>query len=771
MSDIVITPASPNFEKLKGKLRELFELDKADLDFGIYRILRQRHREIAEFLDRHLESTVRAALASHGNVQSQQLKQELESAETAARAAGFEPDQSPKVKELRAKLAEGTDVDSAADEVYSHLLTFFARYYREGDFLGLHRSTVQGREKYMIPYNGEEVKLVWANMDQYYIKSSELLRDYTFRIRRSDLTDTLSFDFGDQPDEVVIHFKLVEGDTEKDNRKPDGKTARAFALDEGNLFEEADDQTLYIRFRYREHTTERDLQKKVNEDTEKTLYDNLPPRWRALLFASDSTYSGKDKKDKRTVLQKHLRSYTARYQFDYFIHKDLGEFLKRELDFYIKNEVVHLDDLAPDNAEVTAEQAMRKAQESLSKVVALRRCALPVIRMLEQLENFQKKLWLKKKFVVETRYCVTLDRVPEELYEEICANDAQWVEWERLYAISEIESDLFSPKAKKRTIEFLKANPFLMIDTQHFNREFTLRLLASVEDLDEALDGVCFSSENFQALQLMQERYREQVKCIYIDPPYNTDASPIMYKNGFKDSTYASLILDRVQISRGLLKREGALCAAIDDVEITILREMLELVFGVENRQGVAPVRSNPSGRSTPTGFSIAHDYAIFYSNSSDSQVGRLKRTEKQLSRYGEEDAKSRFEWVNFRKHGGAEARRAARPKMYYPFYVTGDLLRIPELEWSEPEQKWIVLENPDANENVVWPINERGQELRWKWGVERTREFLSDFRVGTEQMGRTGIYFKSRMETDGTLPLTWWDRKEYSATEYGTNL
>ena len=52
-------PASPNFEKLKAKLRELFELDKADLDFGIYRVLRQRHTEISEFLDKHLEKAVR----------------------------------------------------------------------------------------------------------------------------------------------------------------------------------------------------------------------------------------------------------------------------------------------------------------------------------------------------------------------------------------------------------------------------------------------------------------------------------------------------------------------------------------------------------------------------------------------------------------------------------------------------------------------------------------------------------------------------------------
>ena len=319
------TPASPSFEELKAKLRELFELDKADLDFGIYRILRQRHTEIAEFLDKHLEKTVREALTSHGALQQLQVKEDLHKAETAALAVGIAPEQSPRVMELRAKLGQGADLDSIADEVYSHLLTFFSRYYQEGDFLGLQRATVHGHEKYMIPYNGEEVKLVWANMDQYYIKSSELLRDYTFHIRKADMVSAQAeLPLGDIPDEVVINFKLVEGDTEKDNLKPEGKVTRAFALDVETPFEESEANTLCIRFLYRQHPSERYLQDKLNADTEKTLADNLPPRWKSLLFSANPTYKGKDKKDTRTILAKHLRRYTAKFLFDYFIHKDLG---------------------------------------------------------------------------------------------------------------------------------------------------------------------------------------------------------------------------------------------------------------------------------------------------------------------------------------------------------------------------------------------------------------------------------------------------------------
>jgi adenine-specific DNA-methyltransferase len=136
MSENTLT-ASANFEKLKLKLRELFELDKSDLDFGIYRILRRRHREITEFLDQHLENTVLAALSAYQTEERGQIEGELRKAEEAARAAGISPDVSPRVAELRARLTPGGSLQETADEVYSHLYTFFSRYYQEGDFLGL----------------------------------------------------------------------------------------------------------------------------------------------------------------------------------------------------------------------------------------------------------------------------------------------------------------------------------------------------------------------------------------------------------------------------------------------------------------------------------------------------------------------------------------------------------------------------------------------------------------------------------------------------------
>jgi adenine-specific DNA-methyltransferase len=594
MPEAIEPAVSANFEKLKGKLRELFELDKADLDFGIYRVLRQRHAEITEFLDRHLEKTVREALQSHQTLHTANIEEELGTAEKAAQAAGISPEQSPRVMELRAKLKGEGDLGALADEVYSHLLTFFSRYYEGGDFLGLHRSTVQGREKYMIPYNGEEVKLIWANMDQYYIKSSELLRDYTFHICKDDL-GTSELNLGDLPDDVTIQFKLVEGDTEKDNRKLDGKTTRAFTLDAEQPWQE-EGNSLQLRFRYREHVSERNLQDKLNADSAKTLADNLPLHWKRRLFAQDTTYKSKDKKETRTIFQKHLRAYTAKYLFDYFIHKDLSGFLKRELDFYVKNEVMHLDDIESTTAP--------KAEEYLSKIRAIRRCAMPVIRMLAQLEDFQKKIWLKKKFVVETRYCITLDRIPEHLYSEICACDAQWQEWNELVALSDL--------APKRTAEFLKANPHLMIDTRHFDRAFTAKLVGSIENIDKSLNGVCFHSENFQALHLMQERYREQVKCVYIDPPYNTSASAILYKNNFRHSSWGTLLRDRLDLLRRMMRDDAAIFASIDKHERTILEAAMDQIFGSDNHIEELVWSMNTTNSQVPN-YSTNHEYVIVY--------------------------------------------------------------------------------------------------------------------------------------------------------------
>lgn len=188
---------SQKYEKLKALLKELFQLDQPDLDFGLYRIMHAKSGEVTQFLDRDLLPQVQAAFAEYKTADKAGIERDLAKAIEQAQALGADPETLPKVKDLRARLAdEAVDLGALESEVYDHLYSFFRRYYSEGDFLS---KRVYKAGAYAIPYEGEEVKLHWANADQYYIKTSEYLRDYAFRLRPDDTRNPMR-----------VHFRLVD---------------------------------------------------------------------------------------------------------------------------------------------------------------------------------------------------------------------------------------------------------------------------------------------------------------------------------------------------------------------------------------------------------------------------------------------------------------------------------------------------------------------------------------------------------------------------------
>ena len=305
---------------------------------------------------------------------------------------------------------------------------------------------------------------------------------------------------------------------------------------------------------------------------------------------------------------------------------------------------------------------------------------------------------------------------------------------------------------------------YLPIDTKHFP-DLELPIVALFDNLDEALDGWLIKSENYQALNTILPKFRGKVQTIYIDPPYNSASTEIDYINCFKHSSWIAMLDNRLAVSKKLLSQAGIICVAIDDNELSHIRHILSMHFPEE--LGIAVVRSNPAGRSTPKGFSINHEYALFFAKDSSVVVGRLPRTESQLERYKEQDDAGFFEWVNFRKHGGL---KEESPRMYYPIYVSSDRLhwRLPKMEWDSIKREWVIHEAPSEGEVVLWPIDEQGQARRWKWTPERLLKEEGAVKVDTDRSGKLAIYIKSRMPL-GVTPPTWWDKAEYSTTDYGT--
>jgi len=170
-----------------------------------------------------------------------------------------------------------------------------------------------------------------------------------------------------------------------------------------------------------------------------------------------------DKGESVSYLEHHLRQYTRRNTSDFFIHKDLKGFLSRELDFYLKNEVLNLEEM---------EAAGENLAEGWFQLLRLiKRIGLRIIEFLAQIEDFQKMLWEKKKFVTETFYLITVGSIPETFYPEIAACEAQWQEWKTIFHIDELPEDLLSGDitTMEGRIAFLKAHPTLVLDARHFS--------------------------------------------------------------------------------------------------------------------------------------------------------------------------------------------------------------------------------------------------------------------------------------------------------------
>ncbi|RKJ24890.1 site-specific DNA-methyltransferase, partial [Butyricicoccus sp. 1XD8-22] len=256
-----------------------------------------------------------------------------------------------------------------------------------------------------------------ANQDQYYIKTSENFKDYTFKF--SGLT---------------VHFRLVDASIELNNNKESKDNKRVFMLYKENeehpeikTIEQVDNE-LIIRFVYdfpvdkKRNYTEENSAKIVEAITKhyKEFFPIITPRF----------IDTKTNKQTKSLLDKHLETYVAKNTFDYFIHKDLSGFLNRELDFYIKSEIIHLDDLDTPNE--------KKVETYLAKVKAIKRVGKNIIEFLSKIEDFQKKLWLKKKFVIDTNWCITLDLIDESFYQEIIENEEQVKEWINLYSINDV---------------------------------------------------------------------------------------------------------------------------------------------------------------------------------------------------------------------------------------------------------------------------------------------------------------------------------------------
>ena len=269
-------------------------------------------------------------------------------------------------------------------------------------------------------------------------------------------------------------------------------------------------------------------------------------------------------------------------------------------------------------------------------------------------------------------------------------------------------------------------------------------------------------------MNTLEERYKGVIQCVYIDPPYNTGASAILYKNGYKDSSWLSLLENLLSTSLALMSKTGVLCCAIDDEEAPLTRLTLRRLFPKE--LGIVAVRSNPAGRKSKGQFSPNHEYSLFVGKE-DAVPGSLNKTPKELARYPIVDDVGRFAWNNLVRHGSNDLRQD-RPKLFYPIYVDdSDNMRVPDMKWNEGRQEYDILEEPNGKEIVVYPVRLQDGltvEKNWHRGWQSVRKNPAEYRVrrsdkkdGADE--DISIDFKIRIDMD-SMPKTWWDDSRYAS-------
>ncbi len=241
-------------------------------------------------------------------------------------------------------------------------------------------------------------------------------------------------------------------------------------------------------------------------------------------------------------------------------------------------------------------------------------------------------------------------------------------------------------------------------------------------------DNLIIHGDNLKALKALLPTYAGKIKCIYIDPPYNTGNENWVYNDNVnspmmqewlgkvvdredftRHDKWLCMMMPRLKLLRELLKDDGIILISIDDNEFSNLIELCDEIFGEINRFGIIIIRNNPRGRRLGTELAVEHEYLIVYARQIDKfKAGRLELSDEQLSEYSETDKEGRkYRLLGLRKRGALSKRRD-RPNLHYPIYVN-------------PDDSTVQIEGAKGAVKVIPRLSD-GTEGVWRWSKEKVK-------------------------------------------------
>lgn len=251
----------------------------------------------------------------------------------------------------------------------------------------------------------------------------------------------------------------------------------------------------------------------------------------------------------------------------------------------------------------------------------------------------------------------------------------------------------------------------------------------------DIFDNQLIFGDNLLALKALEQDFSGKVKCVFIDPPYNTGSAFSHYEDGLEHSIWLGLMRDRLEVIRRLMSEDGSLWISIDDNEAHYLKVLCDELFGRNNFLADVIWEKADSPRSDAKYFSNRHDHVLVWAkNIGQVMLNRLRQSEVP-AHYNKRDSAGRIYYLKPLRAMGADGHREKRPSMYFPIVA------------------------PDGTD--VFPKNPDGSDSRWQWGAEKVKNEWErvDF-VKTKE--GWSVYFRIYFEdTDGRPPETIWPHGE----------
>ncbi len=402
------------------------------------------------------------------------------------------------------------DNNDLKEELFDKLYSFFKRYFSANGGIYFNDTplydSLYTKSDYEKCSLKKDTALFYKTKDLYYVKSETNYKDFCFELEN-----------------ILFNFDTSSLESKKNNEKID----LVFTL------KDTDTKTNTLNFSVT--LSSKGNQTKISEILKSCFNQGV--------------------KLDEEILKKAFGKFKKQGSMDYFIHKNVQGFLKEQLDLYLFEYLFK---------EMTAFDAKR-----FNEINTIKEVALQVIVLVSEFENELCKIWNKPRFVLNSHFIVSLDKLKAKNYD-----------------LSKITNHKNYPKQVQewqdlnlKTTDNLLENKFLPLDTIYFKD-----LEEEVKSLfnEDEINGTLIKSENYQALNSLKNRYKEAIDCIYIDPPFNT-GSDFAYIDKFQDSTWLSLMHNRLELAYDFLSSQGSFYLHLDNNANYLGRMLLNDIFGKEN--------------------------------------------------------------------------------------------------------------------------------------------------------------------------------------------